>query len=107
MSVTLQIKRGTRAQIDALAASQALSIGEPLLILDEGRMAVALDTGSYSGLAKQTEIGSGGTATALSALTDVNTTGLASGSLLAYDATTTQWQPTFDPNNQRFDGGNF
>lgn len=55
MSSTLRIKRGTRAQLDAIAIKRGFLQGEPLLITDENRLAVALSTSSYQAMAKQGE----------------------------------------------------
>ena len=55
----MQVKRGTRVALDALAAANSLVIGQPMLITDEARLAVATGVGSYSAHAKQSEAGSG------------------------------------------------
>ncbi len=47
MTTTLQLKRGTRAKIDALASTRGLLEGEPLFITDENRFAVASSTTAY------------------------------------------------------------
>ena len=47
MTTTLQLKRGTRAKIDALASTGGLLEGEPLFITDENRFAVASSTTAY------------------------------------------------------------
>lgn len=52
----LQVKRGTRAKVDAAAVRGELLQGEPLLITDEGRLAVATSTSSYEPVAKQSEV---------------------------------------------------
>lgn len=44
-------KRGTRAQIDAVAAASGLSAGEPYLINDEGRVAIASGPSAYQAAA--------------------------------------------------------
>lgn len=51
MSSTIKIKRGTRQAITDLAIKGGLSEGEPLLITDEGRMAVATAPTSFSNTA--------------------------------------------------------
>lgn len=56
----IQIKRGTRAQIDAAAAAGQLAPGEPYLITDEGRIATGTSASTYAAAAKQGESGSGG-----------------------------------------------
>lgn len=48
MTTTIQLKRGTRANIDALASAGGLLEGEPLFITDENRFALASSTSSYS-----------------------------------------------------------
>jgi len=53
----LQIKRGTRAQIDAAAALGTLYPGEPYLITDEDRLALGITTSSYEVFAKVSEAG--------------------------------------------------
>jgi hypothetical protein len=47
LTTTLQLKRGTRAKIDALASTGGLLEGEPLFITDENRFAVANSTTAY------------------------------------------------------------
>jgi hypothetical protein len=64
---TIQIKRGTRAQIEAAKAAGQLKDGEPYLITDENRIAVGVDSSGYSAFVKDTEViqidhgGTGGT----------------------------------------------
>lgn len=53
------IKRGTRAQIDAAAASNQLAEGELYLITDEDRLAVGTSASTYSTVALTSEISSG------------------------------------------------
>ncbi len=57
--VSIRIKRGTRAQLNAAAAASGLAVGEPYLITDENRIAVGLTTSTYEAMAKSSE--SGGT----------------------------------------------
>lgn len=52
---TIQIKRGTRAQIEAAKAAGQLKDGEPYLITDEDRLAVGTDPSGYSSFAKDKE----------------------------------------------------
>lgn len=52
----LQVKRGTRAKVDAAAVRGELLQGEPLLITDEGRLAVATSTSSYESFIKKSEV---------------------------------------------------
>jgi hypothetical protein len=49
---TIQIKRGTRAQIEAAKAAGQLKDGEPYLITDENRIAVGVSSNGYSSFAK-------------------------------------------------------
>lgn len=64
---TIQIKRGTRAQIEAAKAAGQLKDGEPYLIIDENRIAVGVNSSGYSAFVKDTEViqidhgGTGGT----------------------------------------------
>lgn len=53
---TIQIKRGTRAQIEAAKASGQLLDGEPYLITDENRIAVGVSSSGYSSFAKLEEL---------------------------------------------------
>lgn len=53
---TIQIKRGTRAQIEAAKAAGQLLDGEPYLITDENRLAVGVDSNGYSSFAKLEEL---------------------------------------------------
>lgn len=48
MSDLIRIKRGTRAQLDTAAGTNALHEAEPYLITDEGRMAVGLNASTYA-----------------------------------------------------------
>lgn len=53
---TIQIKRGTRAQIEAAKAAGQLRDGEPYLIIDENRIAVGVSSSGYSSFAKLEEL---------------------------------------------------
>lgn len=53
---TIQIKRGTRAQIEAAKAAGQLRDGEPYLITDENRIAVGVSSSGYSSFAKLEEL---------------------------------------------------
>lgn len=53
---TIQIKRGTRAQIEAAKAAGQLLDGEPYLITDEDRLAVGVSSSGYSSFAKEEEL---------------------------------------------------
>lgn len=48
MSVPIQFKRGTRAQLNALAASGGLLVGEPLFITDEKQTVIADSTSTVA-----------------------------------------------------------
>lgn len=54
--MSVQIRRGTRAQVDARALANALIVGQPGLITDEGRMTVATAVNVHVPVAKQSEI---------------------------------------------------
>ncbi len=56
MTHTIQIKRGTRAQIEAAKAAGLLKDGEPYLITDENRIAVGNAPNGYSSFAKIEEL---------------------------------------------------
>lgn len=49
----IRIKRGTRAQINAAAVAGTLNIGEPYLLTDEGRMAIATSVNDFAVAEKQ------------------------------------------------------
>jgi len=51
----VQHKRGTRADLDTLAAADGLLVGQIYVITDEDRLAVALSIGSYQAMAKRGE----------------------------------------------------
>lgn len=53
---TIQIKRGTRAQIEAAKAAGQLRDGEPYLIIDENRLAVGVNSNGYSSFVKTEEL---------------------------------------------------
>jgi hypothetical protein len=50
----LRVKRGTRAQLDAAAASSGLATGEPYLITDDGMLAVGTSASTYEAYARVT-----------------------------------------------------
>lgn len=52
----VQIKRGTRAQLQAAAAADQLRVGEPYLITDEQRLAVGLSAGAYTSAMREDAI---------------------------------------------------
>jgi hypothetical protein len=56
MVQTIQIKRGTRAQIEAAKAAGQLRDGEPYLITDENRVAVGTSSNGYSSFVKTTDV---------------------------------------------------
>lgn len=51
--VPIQIKRGTRAGINALATAGELRAGEPYLITDESRIAVGTSATTYQTFAQE------------------------------------------------------
>lgn len=63
MASTVKVRRGTRAQLNALAAANGLVQYEPLLITDEQRSGVATAVNAYATSAKEGEGGGGGGAT--------------------------------------------
>lgn len=56
MTRTIQIKRGTRAQIETAKAAGLLKDGEPYLITDEARLAVGNAPNGYSSFLKLEEL---------------------------------------------------
>lgn len=56
MVQTIQIKRGTRAQIEAAKVAGQLKDGEPYLIIDENRIAVGISPSGYSSFVKIEEL---------------------------------------------------
>jgi hypothetical protein len=57
---SLTHKRGTRAQINAAASDNQLRNGEVYLITDEARLTVGTAPNAHSPVAKQSEVGGGG-----------------------------------------------
>lgn len=55
MVVPIRIRRGTRANLNALGTANNIAAGEPYLITDEGRFAVGLTANTYSAFLKQGE----------------------------------------------------
>ena len=62
---TVLNKRGTRANLDVLAASNGLNAGEIYLITDENRIAIGLSANTYESAVKKSEFDT--------ALSDVST----------------------------------
>ena len=58
--MTIQLKRGTRARVNLTASQRGFLTGEPLLITDENRLAVATSPSTYTTFLKEGE-GGGGT----------------------------------------------
>lgn len=56
MTSTIQIKRGTRSQVEAAKTSGTLLQGEPYLITDENRLGVGTSASSYSSFATKEEV---------------------------------------------------
>ena len=89
MSSTIQLKRGTRSQINSLAAQRGLLLGEPLLIIDENRLAVATSTSSFEAAAKQGENVSGTTGvTSVSGTAPIASSGGTTPTISITEATT-------------------
>ncbi len=57
MPPSIQIKRGLASQITSAAGSNDLKVGEPYLITDEARLAVATSTNAFERMAKLSEAG--------------------------------------------------
>ena len=55
MANLLKIKRGTRAQLNSAVSSNALNLGEPYLITDEGRLAVGTGSNTFADFSKVSE----------------------------------------------------
>lgn len=53
---SIQVKRGTRAQLEAAKPASGLAEGEPYLITDEGRLAVGTAANMYSDAALKSEV---------------------------------------------------
>jgi hypothetical protein len=62
---TILNKRGTRANLNALAASNGLNAGEIYLITDENRIAIGLSVNTYEVYAKTSEAGGASTTVTL------------------------------------------
>ena len=73
MPESVQIKRGTRAQVNAAAAASGLKAGEPYLITDENRIALGLSATTYEAYAKQSESGGSLTTTTVTLNVPYNT----------------------------------
>ena len=54
---TIKFLRTTRANLDAQKAASGLLVGEPYLITDESRIAIATAVNDYVDFAKESEIG--------------------------------------------------
>lgn len=75
-SSRIRIKRATRAKADAAAVRGELLQGEPLLITDEGRLAVATSTNLYESTLKQSEVTSSSFDTTANKITKVGDFGI-------------------------------
>lgn len=53
---SVQIKRGTRAQLESAATGGTLKVGEPYLITDEQRLAVGLSTSTYKAAMREDQV---------------------------------------------------
>jgi hypothetical protein len=98
MAQRIRVKRGTRAQLAAAAAANALAAGEPYLITDEGVLAVGTAAGTYADTgASAVWVGpSAPTAAAYRLWFDTSDPALVPGGLCLYvrDPTTGQWLPS-------------
>ena len=56
MAIDIQLKRGTKAKIDALALKGGLLEGEPLFITDESKFAIATSSTTYQVYVKETPV---------------------------------------------------
>ncbi len=56
--MSIRVKRGTKANLDAVATQGGFLQGEPLLVTDQNRLAVATSTSTYEPMAKQSEAAS-------------------------------------------------
>ena len=78
MADPIRFKRGTRAQINAAAAANGLVAGEPYLITDEARFALASANNAFQGFLRQDEFSNsivGSRAVVASTLADGTTLG--------------------------------
>jgi len=60
MATQIKFKRGTRANLNTLAAGGDLITGEPIYITDEDRIAICTSDQTYETFAKVSEVGGGG-----------------------------------------------
>lgn len=73
---TIQIKRGTRSQINNAASANQLKVGEPYFVSDENRLAIGTAINNYASFPTQSEV---------DALAYNQDWGLIDGSLASYD----------------------
>lgn len=52
MPTPIRFKRGTRAQVEAAAAGNALAAGEPIFLTDEGNIAVGTGASAFQTFVK-------------------------------------------------------
>ncbi len=57
--MSIRVKRGTKANLDAVATQGGFLQGEPLLVTDQNRLAVATATNTYELMAKLSEASGG------------------------------------------------
>lgn len=86
---SLQIKRGTRAQLNAAATAGTLKAGEPYLITDEARLAVGTATNAYQDYAKLSEL-VGETKVVLASPVAINSTAFANVTGLSFAVSANQ-----------------
>jgi len=78
----VQHKRGSRADLNTLAAANGLLLGQIYLITDEDRLAVATGVGSYQGFRKEASFDTEGVGTITGTTLD-----LTSGNVFSYTPT--------------------
>ena len=81
---TVLNKRGTRANLNALATSNGLKAGEIYLITDENRIAIGLSANTYEVYAKSSEVGGGGAITTVTLPTQSSVTPPSAGNVVLY-----------------------
>jgi hypothetical protein len=60
MAVKLSIRKGPKANLDALASADEILSGEMFLITDESRLAVGITSNTYQAFMKEGEVTGGG-----------------------------------------------
>lgn len=75
MATQIKFKRGTRANLNTLAAGGDLIAGEPIYITDEDRIAICTSDQTYETFAKESEAGGSGDEVDFNVTRVENTTG--------------------------------